>query len=106
MTKPKPAPAKPYYAAIFTSVLGPGQDGYEETSEKMLALVKRQPGFLGFDSVRGDEGAGITVSYWESLEALRAWGAVPEHHAAQTRGKSECYSRYRIRVAEVIEDWE
>ena len=47
------------------------------------------------------DGLEITVSYWESLEAIAAWRAHPEHRVAQERGKREWYSRFELRVARV-----
>ena len=35
---------------------------------KMETLTKQQPGFLGVEFVRNE--IGLTVSYWESLEAI------------------------------------
>jgi heme-degrading monooxygenase HmoA len=95
----------PYFAVVFTSRLKPGEQGYEAMAERMLELVSRQPGFLGFDSARSPEGAGITVSYWDSLESIHAWKAVPEHESAQKKGRSHWYSNYRIRIASVLEDY-
>lgn len=37
----------------------------------MVKLASLQPGFLGVESAR--EGVGITVSYWDSLEAIQKW---------------------------------
>jgi len=51
----------PYYAVIFTSLRTQGDDGYGAMAEKMVELVSKQPGFLGFES--GREEFGITVSY-------------------------------------------
>jgi heme-degrading monooxygenase HmoA len=95
----------PYYAVIFTSELAAPAEGYEETAERMEALAREQPGFLGFDSVRGGNGNGVTVSYWESLEAIRAWKAVREHREAQAKGRERWYDRYRVRIARVDEDY-
>ena len=39
---------------------------------RMVALSSQQPGFLGMDSVRGNDGLGITVSYWSSEESTQA----------------------------------
>ena len=36
----------------------------------MEELAKQQPGFLGVESARDHSGLGITISYWESLEAI------------------------------------
>jgi heme-degrading monooxygenase HmoA len=64
-------PPPPYYAVIFTSLRTEGDNGYAETALRMLELAREQPGYLGFETARG--GLGISVSYWESPEAIRAW---------------------------------
>jgi heme-degrading monooxygenase HmoA len=97
-------PKPPYYAVIFTSVRS-ADEGYAETSERMNELARQQPGFLGIESVHGDDGAGITVSYWTDLESIRAWKANAEHRIAQQRGKSEWYARYVTRVCRVEYDY-
>jgi heme-degrading monooxygenase HmoA len=94
-------PESSYYAVIFTSRRAGTGDGYDEMAARMEALASGQPGFLGIESVRGPDGLGITVSYWDSLEAIRRWREHPEHLEAQRRGKSEWYADYRLRVAEV-----
>ena len=43
----------------------------------MIALAQKQQGFLGLESVRGDDGMGITVSYWTDHEAIQNWGGKP-----------------------------
>ncbi len=90
----------PYFAVIFTSLRTDIDDGYAETSDRMLELAADQPGFLGVESVR--EGAfGITVSYWASLDAIRCWKKHGEHLIAQRRGRTEWYDDYRTRVCRV-----
>ena len=64
-------------------------------------LAARQPGYLGVESVRGADGFGITVSYWESQEAIRAWRDEAEHRIAQDRGRREWYEAYELRVCRV-----
>jgi heme-degrading monooxygenase HmoA len=99
-----PTPEPPYYAVLFTRVRrssGPGDDGYAETAERMVELAHAQPGFLGAESVAEPSGAGITISYWSSLEAIAAWKAHAEHRVAQERGRSTWYLDYRVRVARV-----
>ncbi|MCC7017562.1 MAG: antibiotic biosynthesis monooxygenase [Rhodospirillales bacterium] len=70
-------------------------------SARMKELVRRQPGFLGFDTARGADGFGISVAYFESLEAIAAWRANAEHRAAQKLGRERWYNSYRLRVAKV-----
>jgi heme-degrading monooxygenase HmoA len=93
-------PEPPYYAVIFTSRHATEHEGYGEMSERMEELARRQPGFLGVESVR--EGAiGITVSYWDSLDAIYAWRRDVEHREAQRLGRDRWYDDYVIRVARV-----
>ncbi len=97
----------PYYAAIFTSRRsgGPG-DGYAEMAQRMEELAAEQPGYLGLEHARGEDGVGITVSYWRCLEDIRAWKAVQEHALAQQLGRERWYSDYHVRVARVEYEYE
>jgi RimJ/RimL family protein N-acetyltransferase/heme-degrading monooxygenase HmoA len=97
-------PEPPYYAVIFSSRLSRDRAGYDETAARMLALAAGQPGFLGAESTRSPDGDGITVSYWSSLEAIRAWRDVPEHRAAQREGHERWYEKLRLRVSHVLRD--
>jgi heme-degrading monooxygenase HmoA len=94
-------PNPPYYAVIFSSKRTEGDRGYGRTSDRMVELAAQQPGFLGIESARGADGFGITISYWESEEAIGNWKANMEHRAAQDAGKSTWYAGYSIRIARV-----
>lgn len=96
-------PKVPYYAVIFTSIKSDEDNGYNEMSKKMVELVKKQDGFLGFESVR--EGIGITVSYWRDLESINKWKENIEHQVAQKLGKEKWYKNYTIRIAEVKREY-
>ncbi len=96
-------PPPPYYAVIFTSERTDVKDGYVEMAERMAELASRQPGYLGHESAR--EGLGITVSYWESLEAIRDWKKNTEHLFAQKMGREEWYSNYKTRICKVERDY-
>ena len=92
----------PYYAVIFSSRRTIDDDaGYAETAERMVRLAERQPGYLGIESARGTDRFGITVSYWESGEAIKAWKEQLEHQAAQRDGQARWYEYYELRVAKV-----
>lgn len=98
-------PAPPYFAVIFTSRRTHGEDGYSAMAERMQELASQQAGFLGVESVRGADGVGITVSYWSSLESIRAWKTVSEHRTAQELGRSRWYEDYRVRVCRVEREY-
>ncbi len=96
-------PEPPYYAVIFTSLRTEGDNGYGQMADRMVELASRQPGFLGVETAR--EGLGITVSYWDSPEAIAAWKAVAAHQVAQRLGKEKWYSAFRLRVCKVERDY-
>jgi len=96
-------PKPPYYAVIFTSKKIDEDLGYSKMSERMVELVSKQDGFLGFESAR--EELGITVSYWRDKESIRKWKANLEHQEAQELGKKIWYKEYKIRVALIEEDY-
>jgi heme-degrading monooxygenase HmoA len=96
----------PYYAVIFTSRhTDVDADGYRQAAARMEELARQQPGFLGIESARGADGVGITVSYWQSREAITAWKKHVEHRAAQESGRRVWYSAYRLRIARVEGDY-
>jgi len=97
-------PTPPYYAVIFTSTKIEEDEGYGAMSDRMVALVQQQEGFLGFESAR--ESLGITVSYWRDETSILAWKAVLAHQEAQRLGKSTWYTDYKIRIAKVERDYE
>jgi heme-degrading monooxygenase HmoA len=94
-------PEPPYYAVIFTNRLGKSAEGYAETGRRMLDLALKQPGCLGAQSTRDSEGFGITVSYWESEEAIAGWKAHAEHLMAQKHGIERWYEHFEVRIARV-----
>jgi heme-degrading monooxygenase HmoA len=97
-------PKPPYYAVIFTSIRTDEEhDAYAKTAYRMVELAAQQPGFLGVESARED--VGITVSYWESLEAIRNWKYQTEHIEARDKGREEWYKAFKTRICKVERDY-
>ncbi len=96
-------PKVPYYAVIFTSIKHDTDNGYSKMADKMVELVKKQDGFLGFESARED--IGITVSYWRDLESIKKWKQNLEHQKAQKLGIERWYKNYTIRIAKVEKEY-
>ena len=79
-------PSPPYYAVIFTSVRTDSDNGYGDAAKRMLELATKQDGFLGFETARQE--IGISVSYWTSIEAIKAWKENAEHRETQQKAKN------------------
>ncbi|WAH37573.1 antibiotic biosynthesis monooxygenase family protein [Alicyclobacillus dauci] len=96
-------PNPPYYAVIFTSTPTANQNGYRDMAHELMKLVQDQPGFLGAESV--ENGLGIIVSYWDSLDAIRNWKNDERHSTAQAKGKTDWYKACRTRICRVEHDY-
>lgn len=103
---------EPYFAVIFTSTQTENTKGYAEMAEKMEQLAKQQDGFISVDSARNNTsatlstGVGITVSYWESLEAIKNWKQQSEHLFAQQKGRTQWYNWYNVKICKVEREYE
>ena len=95
---------KPYYAVIFTSTQTEDVKGYTEMAYQMENLAKQQDGYLGIESARNS--IGITVSYWESLGAIKQWKQNSEHLFAQQKGRELWYNWYKVRICKVEREYE
>ncbi|MEP2530600.1 antibiotic biosynthesis monooxygenase [Shimia sp.] len=101
MSRFAPLPDPPYYAVIFTAQRTEGDFGYGAMADQMGEMAAQQPGYLGDESTRDDQGFGITVSYWRDEESLVNWKDVANHLLAQKLGKTRWYSYYTVRIAKV-----
>jgi heme-degrading monooxygenase HmoA len=100
-------PTMSYYAVVFTSQrTAQESEQYETMAGRMLELARTMPGFLDVESARGDDGLGITVSYWTSLEDIRRWREHAEHQTAQQLGRDRWYAWYKLRICHIESEYE
>lgn len=84
-----------------------GIDDYFEKGAKIKKFLEDRDGFISverFQSMR-DEGKFLSLSFWENEDAIKCWRTFLEHRTARKKGKDDLFSRYHIRVAEVIRDY-
>lgn len=93
----------PYYAVIFTNKQTPNTESYAEMATIMENLAREQPEYIGMEHAR--DTIGITISYWESLEAIAHWKKNLDHQKAQTQGKLKWYEWYRTRICKVEREY-
>ncbi|MCZ7565322.1 MAG: antibiotic biosynthesis monooxygenase [Burkholderiales bacterium] len=91
-------------ACIIEFSVREGRDArLREVLAPLLAEVSGVPGFVSketFDS-RARPGRILTVSYWETRDALQQWMASASHRHAIVEGKRDILADYAIRIAEV-----
>lgn len=94
------------YAAIFISQQsGRDDNGYSAMADKMVESAKTQPGFIKLESVKGQDGKGVTISYWDSLDSIQKWRGDKGHQAAQQKGKDMWYSQYDVQICQVLREY-
>ncbi len=54
---------------------------------------------------RGGGGLGLTVSYWRSLDAIRAWKEQVDHQETQREGRKTWYDAFKLRISLVERDY-
>jgi len=67
-----PMPEPTYYAVIFANQASATPEGYVEMAQAMLDCAAEIPGYIGIESSRDSDGFAVTVSYWDSENAIKA----------------------------------
>lgn len=94
------------YAVIFrTKRTLPMSEEYAAYSQKLAELAKTQEGFIRIESVADQNGHGLSVSYWKSLDAIKTWKQNFTHLEAQAKGRSEWYEDYHVEICEVLRSY-
>lgn len=75
--------------------------GYGAAADAMEEAASRMDGYLGIDSTRGEDGVGITISWWRDAASAIAWRDDPEHARIRDQGRAVWYDWYRVIVATV-----
>ncbi len=83
------------------------RDAYLARAADLKAHLKDVPGFISVERYESlmEPGKLLSLSFWDSEEALAAWRAVPHHRSAQTAGRDIHFADYRLRVAGVLRDY-
>ena len=80
---------------------------YLDIAAILLPELQATDGFLSverFESLTRP-GRYLSLSFWRDEAAVRAWRCQEHHRVAQQAGRSEVFSGYRLRVAEVLRDY-
>ena len=96
-------------AVIFEVFIKEGkQQEYLTIAAELREHLAKIDGFISIErfSSLANEGKLCSLSFWESEEVIREWREFDLHRLAQEKGKTQIFSDYRIRVAQVIRDYE
>lgn len=94
-------------AVIFISQLvKPFPEIYPKVADKISKLAMEQQGYIDEQSSRDENGFGVSVSFWETIDDAAKWKENSIHQNIQERGKNEWYEWYRVEIAEVTRSYQ
>ena len=92
---------------IFRSRLREGVDReYPQMAAHMLELVAQQPGFISFKSFSAPDGERVSISEFQSEEAVAAWRSNMEHSLARAKGRDSFYQQFKVQVCTPVRAYE
>ncbi len=83
-------------------------DDYFQLAMSLKSELEKIDGFISverFESVT-EPGKFLSLSFWRDEDAVNAWYAHAGHSGAQDQGRDGIFRDYRIRVANVIRDYD
>lgn len=95
-------------AVIFEVVPAEGRKGdYLDVAAQMRPMLDEIEGFLSVERFQSltDPGKILSLSFFESEEAIARWRNLAAHRGAQARGRAGIFDDYRLRIASVIRDY-
>ncbi|WP_417348977.1 antibiotic biosynthesis monooxygenase family protein [Ferrimonas sp.] len=96
------------YAVIFE--VTPRAAGQHQYLDLAAGLKEKLGGLEGFISIERfqsltQDNKLLSLSFWESEEAITRWRNQMDHMLAQQLGRNELFDSYHIRVANVVRDY-
>ncbi|MEX0424965.1 antibiotic biosynthesis monooxygenase [Providencia rettgeri] len=95
-------------AVIFEAIPIPAQkERYFELATKLKSELMHIDGFIAVERFQSitTEGKILSLSWWETEEAVKQWKNHFMHIDAQVEGQQTIFSHYRIRVAHTLKDY-
>ena len=80
---------------------------YLNIAAELKPLLDKIDGFISIERFESlyEPGKILSLSFFRDDAAVQAWRKMNEHRVAQTKGRNEIFSNYRLRVAGVIRDY-
>lgn len=84
-----------------------GREEYLRMAEALKLELREFPGLISIERFESlvEEGKLLSLSIWKDEESLAIWRNLLKHREAQSKGKKQLFSKYRIRVCSVLRDY-
>jgi heme-degrading monooxygenase HmoA len=100
--------AMPDIAVIFELTPAPGRkQDYLDLAAGLAEEVSKFDGFISIERFESISAPGnfVSLSFWRDEESVRKWRNLQKHREAQAKGRAGVFTKYRLRVAQVLRDY-
>ena len=82
-------------------------DDYLDIAAELRPLLDGIDGFISIERFTSpaDPAKYLSLSFWRDEEAVAEWRNRAEHRRAQSRGRGDIFTDYRLRIAAVARDY-
>jgi len=83
------------------------KDRYLDIAAGLRPVLETIEGFISVERFQslGNSNKLLSLSFFESEEAVRRWRETVSHRKAQAQGRAGVFADYRLRVAHVVRDY-
>ncbi|WP_180131878.1 MULTISPECIES: antibiotic biosynthesis monooxygenase [unclassified Acinetobacter] len=89
------------YVVIFKARIRTLDELYFSTAQQLRDKALTHFNCQHFEALTEDEHE-IALSYWNTLEDIRAWQQDAQHLVAQQLGKNQWYTNFSVEICEVL----
>lgn len=84
------------------------RNDYFDIAAQLRPMLDEVDGFISIERFESlaEPGKILSLSFWRDEEAVRQWREMEKHRIAQNKGKDEIFTNFRIRVADVVRDYD
>ena len=96
------------YAVIFEVEIKPeGKEEYLKIASDLRNELNDIDGFISIERFQSlvNQKKLVSLSFWESEEAISNWRKNINHRMAQQKGRYKLFADYRLRVAPIVRDY-
>ena len=96
------------YAVIFeVEIKTEEMEAYLKIASELRKELNQVDGFISIERFQSlaNQDKLVSLSFWETEEAIANWRNNIQHRKAQQKGRSKLFSDYRLRVARVVRDY-
>lgn len=80
---------------------------YLDIAASLAPVLMEMDGFISIERFQSlsDPQKILSLSFWRDEAAVAGWRNLEVHRGAQTKGRTEVFQDYRLRVAAVVRDY-